>query len=149
MGALLLMIHLLDGAVCKNCKPRMQAEEPLLSWTSSDITLDHGLGLMAPVSVDRNIFLSKAFMNSMRPSNNKPYFYRAKGDFEGDHVTITTLITSNCFGVFPRLVEKYNGRSIYRFCVSQLIYFLFDTILLYLLSAAYLDFSSGAVLESM
>ena len=23
-GALLLMIHLLDGAVCKNCKPRTQ-----------------------------------------------------------------------------------------------------------------------------
>ena len=75
-------------------------EEPLFSWTSSDVTLDHGLGLMMPVSVDRNIFLSKAFMNSMRPSNIKPYFYRAKGHLEGDDVTITTLITSNRFEVF-------------------------------------------------
>ena len=87
-------------------------EEPLFSWTSSDITLDHGLGLRVPVSVDRNIFLSKAFMNSMRPSNIIPYFYRAKGHFEGDDVTITTLITSNRFEVFPRLVEKYQGRPI-------------------------------------
>ena len=88
------------------------AEEPLFSWTSSDVTLDHGLGLMKPVSVDRSIFLSKAFMNSMRPSNIRPYFYRAKGHFENDDITITTLITSNRFEVFPRLVEKYQGLSI-------------------------------------
>ncbi|KAF8806519.1 hypothetical protein BYT27DRAFT_7257238 [Phlegmacium glaucopus] len=48
-------------------------------------------------------------MNSMRPSNIKPYFYRAKGHFESDDVTITTVITSNRFEVFPRLVEKYQG----------------------------------------
>jgi hypothetical protein len=98
------------------------AEEPLFSWTSSDVTLDHGLGLMVPVSVDRNIFLSKAFMNSMRPSNIKPYFYRAKGHFEGDDVTITTLITSNRFEVFPRLVEKYQGQSIPLLCILTYIY---------------------------
>ena len=97
------------------------AEEPLFSWTSSDVTLNHGLGLMVPVSVDRNIFLSKAFMNSMRPSNIKPYFYRAKGHFESDDVTITTLITSNRFEVFPRLVEKYQGRSIPLLCIITYI----------------------------
>lgn len=85
------------------------AEEPLFSWTSSDVILDHGLGLRAPVSIDRSLFLSKAFMNSMRPSNIKPYFYRARGRFQSDDVTITTLITSNRFEVFPRLVEKYQG----------------------------------------
>ena len=85
------------------------AEEPLFSWTSSDVTLDHGLGLSVPVSVDRTLFLSKAFMNSMHPSSIKPYFYRAKGQFQSDDVTITTLITSNRFEVFPRLVEKYQG----------------------------------------
>ena len=42
----------------------------LFSWTSSDVTLDHGLGLMMPVSVDRNIFLSKAFMNSIFSAKN-------------------------------------------------------------------------------
>ena len=92
-------------------------DEPLFSWTSSNVTLDHGLGLMVPVSVDRNIFLSKAFMTSMRPSNIKPYFYRAKGHFEGDDVTVTTLITSNRFEVFPRLVEKYQGRAIPLLCI--------------------------------
>jgi hypothetical protein len=70
------------------------AEQPLFSWTSSDVTLDHGLGLM---SVDRKMFLSKASMNSMRPSNIKPYFYRAKGHFEGDDVTITQATVSRVF----------------------------------------------------
>lgn len=101
---------------------KIPAEEPLFSWTSSGVTLDHGLGLMVPVSVDRNVFLSKAFMNSMRPSNIKPYFYRAKGHFEGDDVTITTLITSNRFEVFPRLVEKYQGRSIPLLCILSYIF---------------------------
>ena len=98
-------------------------EHPLFSWTSSNVTLDHGLGLIAPVSLDRNLFLSKAFMNSMRPSDIKPYFYRAKGHFESDDVTITTLITSNRFEVFPRLVEKYQGWFLGLF-VSQLIFYL-------------------------
>ena len=49
----------------------------------------------------------------MHPSNIKPYFYCAKGYFESDDVTVTTLITSNnCFEVFPRLIEKYQGWSI-------------------------------------
>lgn len=101
---------------------KRRIEPPLFSWTSSDVTLDHGLGLRAPVSVDRDMFLSKAFMNSMRPSNIKPYFYRAKGQFESDDVTITTLITSNRFEVFPRLVEKYQGLGPYCFSISELTF---------------------------
>ena len=103
-------------------------EHPLVSWISSDVTLDHGLGLPAPVSIDRNIFLSKAFMNSMRPSNIKPYFYRAKGHFESDDVTVTTLITSNRFEVFPRLVEKYQGWSIPFLCILAHIFSLIGPI---------------------
>jgi len=99
-------------------------ENPFFSWTSSDVTLDHGLGLTMPVSVDQNIFLSKAFMNSMRPSNIKPYFYRAKGHFKSDDVTITTLITTNRFEVFPRLVEKYQGWSIPLLCIIAYIFYL-------------------------
>lgn len=98
-------------------------DHPLFSWTSSDVTLSHGLGLPTPVSLDRNIFLSKAFMNSMRPSNIKPYFYRAKGHFESDDVTITTLITSNRFEVFPRLVERYQGWCILLLCILAQFFF--------------------------
>ncbi|KAF9565577.1 glycosyltransferase family 49 protein [Agrocybe pediades] len=45
----------------------------------------------------------------MRPSDIRPYFYRARGSFAADCITITTLITSNRFEVFARLVEKYRG----------------------------------------
>jgi len=70
------------------------AEQPLYSWTSSDVTLDHGLGTAWCLYW---LILSKAFMNSMRPSNIKPYFYRAKGHFEGDDVTITQATVSRVF----------------------------------------------------
>src|ERR1700678_1157289 len=39
---------------------------PLFSWSSSNVTLEHGLGLMVSIPVDQNTFLSKAFMNSMQ-----------------------------------------------------------------------------------
>ncbi|KAF9485941.1 hypothetical protein BDN70DRAFT_822694 [Pholiota conissans] len=45
----------------------------------------------------------------MRPSNIMPYYYRARGSFNAEDITITTLITSNRFNVFERLVEKYRG----------------------------------------
>ena len=104
-----LVTHMVPKPAYYALSEKTPTEQPLFSWTSSDVTLAHGLGLMTPVSVDQNMFLSKAFMNSMRPSNIKPYFYRAKGHFESDDVTITTLITSNRFEVFTRLVEKYQG----------------------------------------
>ncbi|KAH9485472.1 LARGE xylosyl- and glucuronyltransferase 2 [Psilocybe cubensis] len=79
------------------------------SWESSKFTLENGLGHSDSVYVDEKLVLSKVFANSMRPSNIRPYFYRAKGSFEKDDITITTLITSNRFKVFARLVEKYRG----------------------------------------
>ncbi|KAF9526662.1 glycosyltransferase family 49 protein [Crepidotus variabilis] len=53
--------------------------------------------------------LTKAFAGSMRPSNIIPYFYRAQGAMDEEQVTVATLITSNRFEVFERLVEKYQG----------------------------------------
>ncbi|KAF8967939.1 glycosyl-transferase for dystroglycan-domain-containing protein [Flammula alnicola] len=82
---------------------------PTFQWTSSEFTLQHGLGHPQAISVDGHKLLSKGFASSMRPSNIMPYFYRAKGSFDADDVTITTLITSNRFKVFARLVEKYRG----------------------------------------
>ncbi|PPQ88458.1 hypothetical protein CVT25_011584 [Psilocybe cyanescens] len=79
------------------------------SWESSKFTLENGLGHADSIHVDEKLVLSKVFANSMRPSNIKPYFYRAKGSFEMDDITITTLITSNRFEVFARLIEKYRG----------------------------------------
>ncbi|KAF9073566.1 glycosyl-transferase for dystroglycan-domain-containing protein [Rhodocollybia butyracea] len=59
--------------------------------------------------IDNDLFLSKAFSNSMHPSKIIPFFYRASANVESDDVTITTLITSNRFPVFARLVEDYRG----------------------------------------
>lgn len=84
---------------------------PHVQWYSHEFTKQHGLGDFAPISMDQDLFLSKAFSNSMRPSKIIPYFYRATGDFDRDDVTITTLITSNRFQVFSRLVEKYEGEQ--------------------------------------
>ncbi|KAJ3514801.1 hypothetical protein NLJ89_g2157 [Agrocybe chaxingu] len=81
----------------------------LFSWASSDFILESGLGHTGYINVDDKVVLSKALANSMHPSNVIPYFYRAQGSFDSDGITITTLITSNRFEVFARLVEKYHG----------------------------------------
>lgn len=80
-----------------------------IEWSSSDFALKHGLGSPEPVLMDEELFLSKAFSNSMRPSKTIPYFYRASGNFDQDDITITTLVTSNRFNAFSRLVERYQG----------------------------------------
>jgi len=38
-----------------------------------------------------------------------PFYYRATGSFDQEDITITTLVTSNRFQVFSRLVERYQG----------------------------------------
>ncbi|KAJ7717827.1 glycosyltransferase family 49 protein [Mycena maculata] len=59
--------------------------------------------------MSEDLFLSKAFATSMSPSKIVPFFYRATGTFEKEDITITTLVTSNRFQVFARLVERYPG----------------------------------------
>ncbi|KAJ7106032.1 glycosyltransferase family 49 protein [Mycena crocata] len=51
----------------------------------------------------------QAFSTSLRPSKIVPFFYRATGTFDKEDITITTLVTSNRFQVFARLVERYPG----------------------------------------
>jgi hypothetical protein len=80
-----------------------------MEWLSSEISLQHGLGHSEPVYMDEDIFLSKAFSGSMRPSKILPYFYRASGQFDHNDITIATLITSNRFQVFKRLIQRYKG----------------------------------------
>ncbi|KIY50287.1 glycosyltransferase family 49 protein, partial [Fistulina hepatica ATCC 64428] len=55
------------------------------------------------------LFLSKAFSTSMRPSKIHPYYYRATDLVDKEDITITTLITSNRFPAFSRLVARYQG----------------------------------------
>ncbi|KAJ4493792.1 glycosyl-transferase for dystroglycan-domain-containing protein [Lentinula edodes] len=62
-----------------------------------------------PAVIDNDLVLSKAFSSSMHPSKIVPFFYRASGELDADDITITTLITSNRFPVFARLVERYQG----------------------------------------
>ncbi|KAK0212512.1 glycosyltransferase family 49 protein [Desarmillaria ectypa] len=59
--------------------------------------------------MDEDFFLSKAFSSSLHPSKIVPFFYRASGHFDREDITITTIITSNRFHVFARLVERYRG----------------------------------------
>ncbi|KAJ7496968.1 glycosyl-transferase for dystroglycan-domain-containing protein [Mycena latifolia] len=86
-----------------------QSFEDVIYWRSSEFARQNGLGHEKPIAMSEALFLSKAFSNSMRPSKIVPFFYRATGTFDKDDITITTLVTSNRFQVFARLVERYSG----------------------------------------
>ncbi|KIK42132.1 glycosyltransferase family 49 protein [Suillus luteus UH-Slu-Lm8-n1] len=59
--------------------------------------------------MSEDLFLSKAFSQSMHPLKVVPYYYRASSTFEQNDITITTLVTSNRFKVFSELVTHYQG----------------------------------------
>lgn len=67
----------------------------------------------SPKVLSEDHFLSLSFSNALQPSKVIPYYYRAsepdRPDFNKEDVTITTLVTSNRFEVFQRLVERYQG----------------------------------------
>lgn len=65
-------------------------------------------------STSEDFFLSKAFGDSLGPSKIIPFFYKAlgpknDGQLNKRDISITTLVTSNRFRVFSRLVENYQG----------------------------------------
>ncbi|ORY75618.1 glycosyl-transferase for dystroglycan-domain-containing protein [Leucosporidium creatinivorum] len=70
-------------------------------------------GPRTPTAISEDHFLSLSFSNSLQPSKVIPYYYRASDpdriDFDKEDITITTLVTSNRFEVFQRLVERYQG----------------------------------------
>lgn len=90
-----------------------ELSKEVMYWNTSDFALQHGLGsLDSPRNVmSEELFLSKAFSHSMRPSKTIPFFYRASGNFDREDITITTLVTSDRFKVFGQLVERYQGLS--------------------------------------
>jgi glycosyltransferase-like protein LARGE len=63
--------------------------------------------------ISEDHFLSLSFGSSLQPSKVIPYYYRAQSpdlpNFNSKDITITTLVTSNRFTVFERLVERYQG----------------------------------------
>jgi hypothetical protein len=84
----------------------------VIQWAPSDFTTKHmGIehGNLTPVMMSEDLFLSKAFAQSMSPSKIIPFFYRATGEFDKEDITLTTLVTSNRFKVFTQLVENYQG----------------------------------------
>ncbi|GAA5958993.1 hypothetical protein JCM21900_000721 [Sporobolomyces salmonicolor] len=65
------------------------------------------------LAISEDHFLSLSFGSSLQPTKVIPYYYRAtdpdRVDFNKEDITITTLVTSNRFTVFERLVERYQG----------------------------------------
>lgn len=78
-------------------------------------------GPRTPTAISEDHFLSLSFSSSLQPSKVIPYYYRASDpdriDFNKEDITITTLVTSNRFEVFQRLVERYQGG--FWLCVSS------------------------------
>ena len=110
------------------------AVAPTFDWVSSQFTLQHGLGHVKPIKINEKTILSKAFSSSAgrHPSNVQPYFYRASGLFNQDDITITTIITSNRFEVFARLVKKYRGWPDLGFCFFSTMNDFFSVLRTYL-----------------
>lgn len=108
-------IHGLDGAEWD--VDQMHWHEPLSSKAHSgpkSTHKAHGANRDA-VAISEDHFLSLSFSSSLQPSKVIPYYYRASAPdepgFNKEDISITTLVTSNRFKVFERLVERYQGAS--------------------------------------
>jgi len=71
-----------------------------LSWKAANGVFDH---------MTEEFFLSKVFSEAFQPSKVIPYYFKAEKTPKAEDITITTLITSNRFEVFDRLVTHYQG----------------------------------------
>jgi len=89
-------------------------KEGILRWGPSDfaVSLFNSTAHASKYrryEISEDALLSKAFGEAMKPSRIVPYFYRASHQHESEDITITTLMTSNRFAVFAKLVETYQG----------------------------------------
>jgi hypothetical protein len=66
-----------------------------------------------PLSMNEELFLNKAFSQSLQPTNIIPFYYRSSKSSEKrssyQDISITTLVTSNRFVVLAKLARKYQG----------------------------------------
>ncbi|GAA5978472.1 hypothetical protein JCM11641_007958 [Rhodosporidiobolus odoratus] len=97
-------------------KDEMVWHHPEAEQAHSGLQNPAGLGyelVKQQKTISEDHFLSLSFGSSLQPSKVIPYYYRATDpdrlDFNKEDITITTLVTSNRFTVFERLVERYQG----------------------------------------
>lgn len=76
-------------------------------WGQDKISWDSNSGIYD--SMTEEFFLSKVFSESMQPSHVIPYYFRADDPPKEEDITITTLITSDRFLIFNKLVTNYQG----------------------------------------
>lgn len=66
-----------------------------------------------PLSMTEQLFLNKAFSQSLQPTNIVPFYYRSSKSIEkrpsSEDISIATLVTSNRFVVLAKLAHKYQG----------------------------------------
>jgi hypothetical protein len=102
----------------------------VVQWTPSDFTVKH-MGPehanLPPTIMSDDLFLAKAFAQSMQPSKIIPFFYRASGEFDKEDITLSTLVTSNRFKVFAQLVENYQGAFFIRRTLLYLHVLIYST----------------------
>lgn len=95
-----------------------KTSQEMIFWPGSSLSPEH---TTSRALMSEDLFLSKAFSQSMHPLKVIPYYYRASRTFEQNDITITTLVTSNRFKVFSELVTHYQGllRSCNRLCLQS------------------------------
>jgi len=66
-----------------------------------------------PLSMTEELFMNKAFSQSLQPTNIVPFYYRSSKSSEKqlsyEDISIATLVTRNRFVVLAKLARKYQG----------------------------------------
>ena len=66
-----------------------------------------------PLSMTEELFMNKAFSQSLQPTNIVPFYYRSSKSSERhpsyEDISIATLVTRNRFVVLAKLARKYQG----------------------------------------
>lgn len=98
------------AAVQQDAEVAVKTSQEMLLWPASPLLPEHTSARATDeIRMSEDIFLSKAFSQSMHPLKVIPYYYRASRTFEQNDITITTLVTFNRFKVFSELVTRYQG----------------------------------------
>ncbi|KAG1817936.1 glycosyl-transferase for dystroglycan-domain-containing protein [Suillus subaureus] len=86
-----------------------KTSQEMILWPASSLAEHTTARTPDGIPMSEDLFLSKAFSQSLHPLKVVPYYYRASGTFEQNDITVTTLVTFNRFKVFSELVTHYQG----------------------------------------